>query len=117
MNLSASSVTALSAAGTPEEAAKIFYREASRGLAIVIAAAVEKAINSANPAAASAAIAGWEKLIGGCGIQLAWESPSVLKPLPLTQVSCFAPYAPSMPINTMTMGVGVSVGISITGSF
>jgi hypothetical protein len=117
MNLSAASVTALSSAKSPEEAAKIFYAEASRGLSIVIANAVEKAINSANPASANSMIAGWEKLVGGCGIQLAWESPSILKSLPLTQISCFAPYAPSMPINTMNIGVGVSVGISITGSF
>ncbi len=115
MNFSAASVTALSAATSPEEAAKIFYAEASRGIAVVIANAVEKAINSAKPSAANAAIAGWEKLIGGCGVQLAWESPSIPRSLPLTQVCCFAPYAPSMPINTMD--VGVSVGISITGSF
>jgi len=117
MNLSASSVTALSAAKSPEEAAKIFYAEASRGLSVVIADAIEKALNSVHMTAANPAIAGWEKLIGGCGIQLAWESPSIRKPLPLTQISCFAPYAPSMPINTLGVGVGVSVGISITGSF
>lgn len=116
MKLSAS-LSPMSSAGSPEAAAKIFYAAATRGIAVAIAKAVEEALAEATLTAASPSIAGWEKLIGGCGIQLGWESPSIMKPLPLTQVTCFAPYTSSMPINTLGVGVGVSVGISITGTF
>lgn len=115
MKLSTTSVTALSAADSPEEAAKIFYDAVSRSLAVAMAEAVEEALNSVKSAATKPAIAGWEKLIGGCGLHIMWQSPSVMKPLPLMQVACFAPYPASMPVHAA--GVGVSVGISITGSF
>ncbi|WP_246669639.1 hypothetical protein [Agrobacterium sp. B1(2019)] len=117
MIISASYLNAMSAAGTPEEAAKLFYAAVSRGLAAIVADALSQSVTAIAPAAAGTKIAGWEKLVAGVTMQLAWESPAILNPIPLTQLSCFAPYAPQLQGNVEAMGVNVSVGVSLSASF
>ncbi|MDP9732349.1 UNVERIFIED_ORG: hypothetical protein QE446_003695 [Rhizobium sp. SORGH_AS260] len=117
MIISASYVNAMSAAGTPEEAAKLFYAAVSKGLAAVVADALSQSVTAIAPAASGTKIAGWEKLVGGVAMHLAWESPAVLNPIPLTQLACFAPYAPQLQGNVEAMGVNVSIGVSVSASF
>lgn len=117
MIISPSYVSAMSAATTPEEAAKIFYAAVSKGLAFVVANALSEAVASYKPAVADAKIAGWQKLIGGVAMQLAWESPAILKPIPLTQIAGFAPYGPELQGNVEPMSVNVSIGVSVSASF
>ncbi|MDS7596216.1 hypothetical protein [Agrobacterium tumefaciens] len=107
----------MSAATTPEEAAKIFYAAVSKGIAFVVADSLSKAVAAHAPTVADARIAGWQKLIGGVAMQLAWESPAILKPIPLTQIACFAPYGPELQGNVEPMGVNVSIGVSVSASF
>lgn len=117
MIISASYVNAMSAAGTPEEAVKIFYAGVSKALALVVAEQLSKAVGAYVPAASDTKIAGWDKLIGGVAMQLAWESPTILNPIPLTQIASFAPYAPELQGNAEAMGVNVSIGVSVSASF
>jgi hypothetical protein len=117
MIISPSYVNAMSAAGTPEEAAKVFYAAVSKGLAAVVADALSQSVAAIAPGAADAKIAGWEKLVGGVAMHLAWESPAILNPIPLTQIACFAPYAPELQSNVEAMGVNVSIGVSVSASF
>ncbi|WP_236765502.1 hypothetical protein [Agrobacterium tumefaciens] len=117
MIISPSYVNAMSTAGTPEEAAKIFYAAISKGLAALVAEALSKSVAAHTPAATDAKIAGWQKLIGGVAMHLVWESPAILNPIPLTQIACFAPYGPEMQDNVGAMGVNVSIGVSVSASF
>lgn len=117
MNLSPASITALTAASTPEEAAKVFYAEVSKGLTLLMADAISKAVSSASTAATSPSIAGWQDLVGGLVAKLDWQSPSVLKPAPMVQLACFAPYTGVTASNVHTMGGNVSIGISIGATF
>jgi hypothetical protein len=96
----------MSAAGTPEEAAKLFYAAVSKGLAAVVADALSQSVTAIAPAAA-----------GGVAMHLAWESPAILNPIPLTQLACFAPYAPQLQGGAEAMGVNVSIGVSVSASF
>jgi len=50
-------------------------------------------------------------------MHLAWESPAILNPIPLTQLACFAPYAPQLQGGAEAMGVNVSIGVSVSASF
>ncbi len=114
MNISTTSMSAMAAANTPEEAAKIFIEEASKGLAIIMANAVDKAVSNASPHTAKGSIAGWEKLIGGIAADLQWQSPSLKTGL--SNMTCFAPY-PNNFGSIHTLGGSVSIGVSVGCTF
>lgn len=109
----ASNVSILTKAKTPEEAAQIFLGEVSRGLARVIADKLDQAITMAAQGTKTAsAIDGWHTLVKGCAMQLDWERPKI--GLPVGQITSFAARKTD---GVEAMGVDVSLGISIKGTF
>lgn len=119
MNMSPAFNNMMTIASTPEEAVKIFYAEASKAMAEVIANAIGKAVstNLNTFTKSNSAIAGWENLIGGVHCGLTWTSPAVIKPAPLSQLCVFAPYPAAMNSEAKTAGVTWSAGVSVSGSF
>ena len=78
-------------------------------IALVSCMSKQKATFSAN-----SAIDGWADLIGGLSLQMAWQSPTILNALPLTQTTAFAPRTTVGPSMNM---MGVSVGVTISATF
>jgi hypothetical protein len=91
--------------GTPEEAAKIFLKAASKGLAQVMADAIAQAVGE-SVGDGGGAPPDWTKLVKGCAVKLDWETPPNT---PVQTVIAFANVDPALG------GIGFSVGIS--GSF
>ncbi|MEM9806857.1 MAG: hypothetical protein AAF959_16425 [Cyanobacteria bacterium P01_D01_bin.56] len=87
--------------GTPEEAAKVFLKAASEGLAQVVADSLTAAVGEA----LGGETADWAELITGASIQLDWATPPSTTP---QRTVAFA--SPS------ALG-GVSVGISVSATF
>jgi hypothetical protein len=111
--LHASQVSTLSTAGSPEEAAQIFIGLATKAMAKALADAIDATLSNAVAKNLHAAnITGWESLVGGCSLDMCWERPSL--GLPVGQVVSYADRSVGV---VKTLGVGVSVGISITGTF
>lgn len=113
IQLTNANISALAnSAATPEEFAQQFLGLVTKGLAASIAEALDKTVSGTAAATASAdKIKGWESLIGGASIQMCWERPKL--GLPTGQVVAFAPRSAGL----APAGVGVSIGISITGTF
>ncbi|MBW6423397.1 hypothetical protein KX729_18225 [Rhizobium sp. XQZ8] len=116
MNLSTTSVNSVATSNSPEEAARKFQLAVSQGLAELIADAMGKAVNGMTAATTpNPAIAGWEKLIKGIGMQMVWEGISdVMKPMPVTNLQTFCPYPAGSAIHVAAgnVSVGISIGIS-----
>jgi hypothetical protein len=91
--------------GTPEEAAKIFMKAASQGLAQVIADGLVQALGE-TVGDGGGTPPDWTKLVKGCAVKLDWETP------PNTPVQTAIAFAG----NEAALG-GVSVGISISATF
>jgi hypothetical protein len=91
--------------GSPEEAAKIFMKTASQGLAQVMANALVQAVGES---VGGGAAPDWTKLVKGCAVKLDWETP------PNTPVQTAIAFANTDAAPALG---GVSVGISISASF
>ena len=68
--------TALSGAGTPEEAYKRFMAVAGKGMMQVMANALAAATGDAVGASSNSSIEGWENYITGCTVDMNFGSPS-----------------------------------------
>lgn len=114
----AESLTPMAAAKSPEEAAQMIKGAIAVGLAEIIAKAIDDAVGDAKTLApASAVTTGWENFIGGASIALNWDRSIGSIP---GQITAFAKRQAQIdPPSGLVgaLGVGVSVGISITGSF
>jgi hypothetical protein len=78
--------------GTPEEAAKIFLKAASQGLAQVMADAIAQAV-SESVGDGGGAPPDWTKLVKGCVFKLDWETPPNT---PVQTVVAFANAEPAL---------------------
>ncbi|WP_460104721.1 hypothetical protein [Pseudomonas sp. S2_D10] len=115
MLLNGDSINAFTRASSPEEAAQIFLEAASKGMANLMAAALDEALTKAVADTAhisSGSISGWNEMIKGCVVNLCWERPKL--GLPVGQVVNFCERKTN---GINTLGVGVSIGISISGTF
>ncbi|WFS00119.1 hypothetical protein [Rhizobium tumorigenes] len=116
MQLNTTSVNLMSAAKSPEDAAKLFLGAVSQGLAIVVADALSKAVSTTVASATtSTSIVGWESLIGGLAMELAWATPALVDAKPMVRV---IGYAPCLPAGTVSsLGISVGIGVSISATF
>ncbi len=90
--------------GTPEEAAKIFMKAASQGLAQVMVNALVQAVGES---VGGGAAPDWTKLVKGLAVKLDWETP------PNTTVQTVIAFANTEDSPALG-GVSFSVGISGT---
>jgi hypothetical protein len=91
--------------GSPEEAAKIFMKSATQGLAQVLANALVQAVGE-SVGDGGGAVPDWTKLVKGCAVKLEWETP------PNTPVQTVIAFAN----DDQALG-GVSFSVGISGSF
>ncbi|MFN3357436.1 MAG: hypothetical protein ACK418_15710 [Pseudomonas sp.] len=113
--LNSNAIDAFSKATSPEGAAQIFLEAASKGMAKVMAEALDQALTKAVVDTANVSggnITGWNDLIKGCVVDLCWERPKL--GLPVGQVVTFCERKTN---GVNALGVGVSVGITISGTF
>lgn len=108
MQVSATSIAAMSAARTPEEAYKIFADAASEGLTKLLAEALAKALGSASVATTNPAIAGWEKLVAGIALDMVWGTPDRVMP-PSVKIG-FAPAVLPAGANPTIAGGSITIG-------
>ena len=95
----------MGAAGTPEEAAKLFMNAATRGLAKVIADSVLAAVGES--VGVGSTPPDWTKLVKACVVQMDWETPPGT---PLQKCVAFsASYS-----GPVLGGIGFSIGITGT---
>lgn len=104
----------LNSASTPEQAAQMFLGTVSVGLAALFAKAVDEALGKTLTSTKSiSSIAGWQDLIGGAHMDLQWERNYDGSPKTLV---AFAPYEQIEHLRTVKT-IGVTIGVSITGTF
>ncbi|MBZ5759181.1 hypothetical protein LAV84_11085 [Rhizobium sp. VS19-DR104.2] len=115
MQLNTTSVNLMSASKTPEDAAKFFLGAVSQGLAAVVADALSKAVsNTVSISTKNASIVGWESMIGGLVMELAWATPLVVDAKPMARVTGYAPCVPAGTVSSLGISVGIGVSISAT---
>lgn len=112
---SANAQVAVMAAKNPEEAAAIFKKLVSVGLAELIAKGIDASVQHIQASGANANIAGWETQIGGVVLDLVWDRVSDTDTSPVRNISCFAPRLIPGAINAS--GVNISIGVSVGVSF
>lgn len=113
--LNSNAMDAFSKASSPEGAAQIFLEAASRGMAKLMADALDEALTKAVSDTAhvsGGSISGWNELIKGCVVDLCWEQPKL--GLPVSQVVNFCGRKTN---GINALGMDVSVGITISGRF
>ncbi|WP_157128311.1 hypothetical protein [Cupriavidus sp. USMAA2-4] len=110
--------TRISAAESPEEAARIFAQLATAAIGQAVANALADAIgkvSSARPAQANSPILGWERCVKGASIQMDWCSPG------MGPTSTLLPglFTAALPVAGAVHPAGVDIGITIGihGSF
>jgi hypothetical protein len=96
--------------GSPEDAAKVFLKAATQGLANVIADSLAQAVGSVGSSGVGAA-PDWIKLIKGCIVDIAWETPGKTA---LQTATAIATSGSS--IGGQSLG-GWEVSVGIKGSF
>jgi hypothetical protein len=112
--LTASNLTALAAAPSPEEAYKIFAGAATQLIAQAVADALAKTLGAASIATASStSIAGWEQFVKGASMAMVWGTPGV-RSAP-SMLNSFANASVIDPAAVRALGIGFSIGI--TGTF
>lgn len=106
----------VTSASNPEDAARIFAKLATAAIGQALANAllnVVSQVSAAQPAAVSP-ITGWESFITGASLNIDWPSPGLSPGSILPALSFVGTPDPGV---VHPAGVGVSVGINITGSF
>jgi antitoxin (DNA-binding transcriptional repressor) of toxin-antitoxin stability system len=106
----------VASAGSPEEAARLFARLASRAIGQAVADTLTQTLGAASAQAQSASIVGWEKFIAENGVALnfTWPTPGLgaAGNLPITTVQGRAAQGAAAPAG-ITWGASVTIG----GSF
>ena len=108
---------AVATANNPEDAARIFGKVATAAIGQALADAllnVLSQVSAAQPVGAVNPIQGWEKYITGASLCINWPSPG-LSPGSILPALSFVGAESAGVVHPA--GVGVSVGISITGTF